>query len=177
MQEEVLDNSYLERNVPKHAKSWKRFLALLFDGFFFVICSVVISYFRQFNNVPIVTALVLLIYKPSMEHIFGATLGKMVFKLNVTSVDFQKPSLLQILLRHIFMILSQIPKMLFLMLSFDLFQVLDLDFLPRRLARNDLFFLLLFLIDAVVYIFNSNHQALHDLIAKTIVIEKRYKRY
>lgn len=175
MQEELLDSSYIESQELNYAKSWKRFLALFIDGLVYSLFGKILIFSDYNIFVDVIDALLVLLYKPTMEYMYGATLGKMVFKIKVVSVDLQNASLKQVILRNLFDIMHQTISLLILATVLDPETLkLDMDsaFIPGYdAAIHEAFFVAFVLLDVIVYIFNTKHQALHDIMAKTYVIQ------
>lgn len=170
-QENILDELLPENEEVQYAKFWQRLLAMLIDGIIFAILQRALKFFFFGDYVYLLSAFSVLLYKPVMEYLYGATLGKMAMKIKVVSTDLIAPTIAQVILRNVFSILHQFIKLLFFSSPFALAQVYDFGFLPYKLPIESLAFTTLILIDALVLVFNRNNQALHDLIAKTIVVK------
>lgn len=180
MEENILDDTYIDKDELKVAKFWPRFLAYCIDGLLLLGLKYLIGWYNpSFNESGLyVSSFIYLLYKPMLEYLFGATLGKMVFGIKVVDYTGNPTNFSSILLRNILGVLSSLTKILsgifwFQSLftsktfSFEYFQI------PyQNITLSGLVFSGLFIIDVIVFIFNNKNQALHDIIAKTLVVKK-----
>lgn len=172
MAENILDEGYLEILQIQYAKFWQRLLAILIDGTIFYILGKTIQFFFWADYVHLLSAISVLIYRPVMEYFYGATLGKMVLKIKVISTDRQKPTIAQIIMRNAFGILNQFIRFSFFYASFSYSLPLYPGFATNvSLPIEVIVFFIVLIIDTLVLICNRDNQALHDLLAKTIVIK------
>lgn len=126
MEEQILDYELQEDNEPtlepRYAGFWVRVVASILDAL--VLLPVGIFTFFSliyFNSLPLYVLSVIIsgLYKPFCEYKFGATLGKMVIDLKVTSEDYQSLSLEQSFIRSSPFLLNTIASILLIFLVFD----------------------------------------------------------
>jgi uncharacterized RDD family membrane protein YckC len=115
-----------------------------------------------------------------MEYMYGATLGKMSLNLKVTSVDFNKASLNQILVRNVFNI---VPSLVTLVVMIGIYQdpafesVSGYGEYSQFLAGFSVVQYVnllaggLVIADAIVMLADKRNRAWHDKFAGTFVIE------
>jgi len=183
----ILDQQPIEQNssTVKYAGFWIRFVAVLLDGLILAPITIGFGYFNMISlkSIPLLVLLTIvgLAYKPVMEHMYGATLAKMAFKLKVVGSDFQQASLNTILLRNIFNILPGLVSLIFSIQMFTDPEFLDVtgfqDFaiysnqIQSSQAMSIINFSLMF-IDSIMLGIDEQKRSLHDRIAGTYVIEK-----
>jgi uncharacterized RDD family membrane protein YckC len=180
MEENILDDAYIEKDELKVAKFWPRFLASCLDGLLLFGLEYLIGWYNpSFNESSLhISSFIYLLYKPMLEYLFGATLGKMVFGMKVVDYAGNPPNFSSILLRNILGISSSLSEILssifwfqsFLtskIFSFDTFQIPFQSLTLSAMALS-----VLTIVDVTVFVFNNKNQALHDIIAKTLVVKK-----
>lgn len=111
------------------------------------------------------------------EYLFSATLGKMIVGIKVVNLDGNSANFSSILLRNIIGIISNILRILASLIWFGEFlsNRLPIDILGLSRSNftiSSLIVLLFFLLDTIVFVLNNKNQALHDIIAKTLVVKK-----
>ena len=118
-------------------------------------------------------------YKPIMEAVYGATLGKMIVNLKVTNLQFETASTGEILLRNVFHIA---PSLITLVFNIQVFN--DPGFASVSGFGEYSVFIqripvlqyiswatsLITIIDAIVLLADQQRRSLHDKIAGTVVI-------
>jgi uncharacterized RDD family membrane protein YckC len=110
-------------------------------------------------------------YKPFMESVYGATLGKMVLKLKVVNVRLEKASLGEILSRNIFHV---VPFLISLTLTELFAQWVFSPIFDSSVTALTLIYIANFLVtivDIVVLLGDKRYRSLHDRIGGTCVIE------
>lgn len=98
----------------------------------------------------------------------GQTLGKKIFKIKVESETKKKVSLLQMTLR----------SLLINVIAFNLINVLAVVFLPKEwyLSINSIVTFgqwLVFIISSLLILYNKDKNGVHDMLAKTKVVDER----
>jgi len=183
----ILDEQSVEQNpgAVRYGGFWVRFLAVLLDGIILAPISFGIGYFNviSWKSIPLLILVTLagLAYKPVMEHLYGATLGKMALRLQVVSGRFDKAEFSAILLRNIFNIL---PGLISLAVSIQIYSDPGFEEISgfqefaafgNQFAANQAMSLINFaimLIDSIMLGVDEQKRSLHDRIAGTYVIEK-----
>lgn len=129
-----------------------------------------------------VVTLLTLAYKPIMEYVYGATLGKMALKLKVVDAQFEKAGLQEILLRNIFHI---VPSLVTLFFTLDIYLSPEFEEINgfmeysqysgqfKSLQIMNFVSGLITIVDAIVLLADSRKRSLHDKIAQTYVIERQ----
>lgn len=173
MEENILDAPSLENTEIHKAKLWRRLLASFIDILFLISISLTFRMFNMGNIYLVVVFAVSILYKLGMEYMYGATVGKMIFMIRIVSMKLETLTFAQVVLRNIILLANQLIRMLSVHLAFSFGQSFGFQ-VPLVLIES--IFGLIFCIDVIVLLFNRNDQALHDLMAKTIVIEKGVKR-
>jgi uncharacterized RDD family membrane protein YckC len=180
MEENILDDTYIDKDELKVARFWPRFLASCVDGLLLLGLEYLIGWYNpSFNESSLhISSFIYLLYKPMLEYLFGATLGKMVFGMKVVDYAGNPPNFSSILLRNILGISSSLLEILsgiFWFQNFFTSNPLTFDALQipfRSLTLSGLAISLLTIVDVTVFVFNNKNQALHDIIAKTLVVKK-----
>ena len=187
---EILDapqpNATIDPNTVVYGGFWVRFGAMFIDGLVLAPVSVGLMYFNVTSTKsPILLAVITLIslaYKPVMEYIYGATLGKMALKLRVVDIRFEKAGLQEILLRNIFNI---VPALIVLVITIGIYlspEFKEINGFMEYSRYNSQFTSLqiinyvsyfITIVDAIVLLADSRKRSLHDKIAQTYVIERQ----
>lgn len=174
MQENILDALYIKNTEPPKAKLWKRISAWFIDVLITLMLAKGSTFISDNEHIQMFTPVILVFtYKFYMEYTFGATLGKMMFMIRIVTVDFKTLSIVQVFLRNILDITYTLVDILVF------YQILDnkeifLAYFPIEIFSFG--FICIFFIDALVLLISRNHQALHDMVAKTIVIQKVFRK-
>jgi len=161
---------------------WKSYLVdnILIGLFLGVVNFINISFHKEFV-IYLVAALIALAYKPVMEGVYGATLGKMLIHIKVVDYEGQKISAAQAILRSIFNIFQFLLVVVFHYAAFNDslllnagsyldYQELFLESYPGVTYISNAMF---FVIVAELISMNTDfqHRSLHDRIAKTYVVK------
>lgn len=187
---EILDapqpNTTIDPNAVIYGGFWSRFGAMFIDGLVLAPVSVGVMYFNVTSaKSPLLLAVVTLLtlaYKPVMEYVYGATLGKMALKLKVVDAQFDKAGLQEILLRNIFNI---VPSLITLVLTIGIYISPEFEeingfmeysqyssqFTSLQIVTYISYFITI--VDAIVLLADSRKRSLHDKIAQTYVIERQ----
>lgn len=184
---QILDEQSIEQNSSsvRYGGFWVRFLAVMLDGIILAPITFGIGYFNvvSWKSMPllVLVSLVSLAYKPIMEHLYGATLGKMALRLQVVDSGFGKAELGAILLRNIFNIL---PGLFSLAVSVQIYAdpgfeditgFTEFTQFGNQFPANQMVSfvnLAIMLTDSIMLGIDEQKRSLHDRIAKTYVIEK-----
>ena len=174
-----------DQNV-EFVKFWTRAGAYILDGLIIGSITICINLlnisqaksFLLYLLIALLTAL----YKPFMESKYGATLGKMIFKIKVTDFNFNKISFKKSLIRSAILIfpgLLYIPIYYYAFNNPRLIEITEFVKFSNSLAVEypiqswigNLSFLIIIL-DIIVLLSDSTktERSLHDRIARTYVI-------
>jgi uncharacterized RDD family membrane protein YckC len=177
-----------EVNQPNYATFWQRAFAYLLDVLIIGSITATLNYLNFITAKSFLFYLLItlpgIIYKPWLEARYGATLGKMAFKVVVVNDDLEQITLQRSILRNLIFIVPSLIYIPYQFLAFNDAHLLGIeDFwqfsqgvglnYPSMMIFN-CFGSLLVLIDLVVLLANdtSSRQSLKDLMAKTYVIKK-----
>lgn len=170
-----------------YSKFWDRFGAFLLDGCIVLAFTLPVSYFNvtvwKIPPLYLLLGLVTMLYKPFMECRYGATLGKMIVKLEVVGHDFKKITVPEEIKRVSFYLF---PAILQYIIVLPLYFSKAFDTINNYREFNDhvalsnpsLYWITwivigLLITDTISFFVNQPNRALHDLYAGTNVIEKR----
>jgi uncharacterized RDD family membrane protein YckC len=187
---EILDapqpNATVDPNNVIYGGFWVRFGAMFIDGLVLAPVSIGVMYFNvtsaKSSLLLAVVTLLTLAYKPVMEYIYGATLGKMALKLRVVDSQFEKPGIQEIFLRNIFNI---VPSLIILVFTIGIYLRPEFEdvngfteysqyssqFTSLQIVTYVSYFITI--VDAIVLLADSRKRSLHDKIAQTYVIERQ----
>jgi uncharacterized RDD family membrane protein YckC len=183
----ILDQPTVEQDPSKvkYAGFWIRFGALILDGLILTPVSLGVSYFNitEWKSLPVFLLISMLgiAYKPLMETLYGATLGKMAVKIKVTNLRLDPANMQTILLRNIFNI---IPSLLTMFLSISMYTDPDFEsisgyqefvaFSQQYAGQQFISGIsgLLAIVDAIMLAADGQSRSLHDRIAGTYVIQR-----
>ena len=176
------DLSPLDASIEgEFAGFWRRVGATVIDTLL-VLSLFPLSYYNmiQWKSMPLllVLATIPLLYKNYCEYTWGATLGKYLNGIVVTTENFQKPSLKDIIFRNCFNIAAGLVSLgssiyVFSQPAFATTKTfIDVSLLTAKspLAQWSNIFGLLILVDILVIFGSPQKQTLHDKIAKTFVL-------
>lgn len=173
MEENILDAPSLENTEIHKAKLWRRLLASIIDVFILILISLILGILDLGNLYLIIFLVILIGYKLGMEYMYGATIGKLIFRIRIVTLKMESATLFQVIVRNSIIVANQLIKILMAYRVIGYEEAFDIA-VPFVLVQ--VLFGLIFCIDVIVLLFNRNDQALHDLMAKTIVIDKGVKR-
>ena len=188
MEEITRVENLIEKKV-EYATFWSRAGAYILDGIIVAavtlfINAINIANFKSFL-IYLPVAIVAILYKPFMERKYGATFGKMAFKLEVTDQSFNQIDFKQSLLRSIILIFPAIlfvpiyylafnnPNLVNSDQIFEFSKALTVEY-PIQSWISNLSFLII-IIDIIVLLTDNTktQRSLHDRIGKTYVIFDR----
>ncbi|MBT1699208.1 RDD family protein [Fulvivirgaceae bacterium PWU4] len=185
--EEILDEPLIEinKNTVKYGGFWKRFVAVLIDGVILTPVTLGVTYFNtiDWKNPAIFIAVSLagMAYKPVMESLYGATLGKMALKLKVVNGNFEMAGIGTILLRNS---LSLVPSIVTLAMTLPVYFHAEFasvsgfmeytSFIEGHTSAQvvNMFSGLITIVDGIVMMADNRSRSLHDKIADTLVIDR-----
>jgi uncharacterized RDD family membrane protein YckC len=185
--DEILDQAFeqSDRSKIRYGGFWSRFGASFIDGLILMPVSFGLSYLNitswKSAIILVIFSMVTLSYKPVMEFVYGATLGKMALRLRVTNLEFENASLGEILLRNIFHLTPGLISLFFTIgvytdpgfESVDGFGDFTI-FLQGFPILQYINYVVIFitLVDVIVLISDPQKRSLHDKIGGTFVIER-----
>lgn len=163
---------------------WARFFASLIDGLILIPFVFPLTYYNMVSwkspAVYLLISIVGLAYKPFCEFMYGATIGKKALNLKVVNQAYEKPSLVEILLRNIFNFIAGIVSLIFTLTLFSMpgfEQVANftdyITFTAKMKSVNSInqFSGLHYVVDVVFLLIDPMKRTLHDRIGKTYVIK------
>ena len=163
--------------MVQYHTGWQRFIALWIDSFIISALTDIISWFAipQFGVVinlsaAIAYSVVPVAYSVYMHGRFGQTLGKFFMRVKVIGADGRRISYEQAILRDIVPCLLLPISMWFSLYTVitgtlpntSLHQAIQLSLLPL--------YILWILLEMVTMLFNEERRAIHDFIARTVVV-------
>ena len=184
--DEILDQPLgtPDRSTVKYGGFWQRFGAVFIDGLILAPVTFGLTYFNitswKSSLLLIVVSLLGIAYKPVMEIMYGASLGKMALKLKVTNLEFEKADVGQILLRNIFHI---VPQLITLAFTVSLYMDPEFEsvtgFMEFSLLTQKYSMLqfanfasgALTIVDVIMLISDQQKRTLHDRIGGTLVVD------
>jgi uncharacterized RDD family membrane protein YckC len=174
-----------ENDELKYQGFWPRCYAFFIDNLIMGLLLAAVSFYnlsfvKSFNLYLGVT-LVILAYKPVMEQIYGATLGKMVLHLKVVDLNGECLSWFQAFLRVIFQISQFLLVLPFQYAAFSdpvLMETNGFFEFNQRFAEDysgvaTISTVMFFIMALEVVFMNTDvkHRSIHDRIAKTYVVK------
>ena len=169
----------------------KRAGAFLIDSIIVFIPTIIFFFFFTKNQNVFLTGFVILeiltrLYFLLMNKFCNATIGKKIFKLKILNYNSEKKdeklSWKNLILRQIFDIIVAIPQIVIPVISVLLinnwqgYQTFSYALDHYRSAPMGRFFMILSVIitfvEIIIMLINEENRCLHDLIAKTIVVEE-----
>lgn len=121
-------------------------------------------------------------YKPLLEYYFKKTVGKHFLGLFVNNVGVTRMNLVQAYARNIFFILPSLLSIPFYYFAFndsELAEITDFQYFATAMSSKfplqnvlNTFTFILLILDFLYLIINKQNRALHDIIAKTVVLQK-----
>lgn len=183
--EYILDNEFKFEHKVRYAGFWIRFGASLIDSLV-MIPIVILTFYNIFMLKSflfyVIIAIIGAMYKPLMEHYYGATVGKMAVSIKVVNPSLQRIDLGQSFLRSLPWLLQTgvgIVSMYFMFYTYGFDEVFEfMDFVSFQGSVDDpvsflsSFISLFLLVTGIVIATNDFAQGLHDKMANTFVIYK-----
>jgi uncharacterized RDD family membrane protein YckC len=170
-----------------YSKFWDRFGAFLLDGCLVLAFTLPVSYFNvtvwKMPTLYVLIGLITMLYKPFMECRYGATVGKMMVRLEVVGRDFEKITISEEIKRVSFYLF---PAILQHIITLPLYFSTVFSTISDYRAFNHQMMLsnpslhwitgiviVLLAADTISFFMNQPNRALHDIYAGTNVIERR----
>lgn len=182
METETLDdNNYNKVRNVQYANFGARLGAAVLDFFIIIIPIGAIMYFGYENKnlMLLLTGTVLaMLYKPIMEGIWSATLGKMIVGISMVDSDLEKLELTQSFMKNSIYIISSLISLLtmFWLGSQDTF-IESEGFMEAMMASQgnpyemvSMIWSVLILVSCFAMLGSSFKQTLHDRVAKTFCV-------
>lgn len=187
MQEDqyILDDEFEFEHQVRYAGFWIRFGASLIDSL--VMIPIVLLTFYDMMMLKsfafyVVISIIGALYKPLMEHYYGATLGKMAVGIKVVDSTFHRIDLETAFLRALPWLFNQVISLVSMYFIFFTvgFQDVEgfMEFAEFQQNVNDpvswlsTLSSLFLIVSGIVIATNDYAQGLHDKIANTYVIYK-----
>ena len=184
--EETYEKSIFEEGTQlqvAYGGFWERFGALILDWLVLLPLTIV-NYFNgttwKSTVLSVIIGLAYIVYKPLLEYLYGATLGKKGLTLTVVNRNYQKINGKDAVLRNIFQIVTGLIAIPITVYTLQHGTVnrsqattfADFDSGTLLSVFYVLGICVLYLADAICLVANPKKQSLHDLIASTYVIRK-----
>jgi uncharacterized RDD family membrane protein YckC len=183
---EALDQAMIANETTvKYGGGGLRFVASLVDTLVLLPLTFGISYYNiiswKSSAILISVNMLCIIYKPAMELLYGATLGKMAVKLQVVNAQYEQPNINDILIRNVFQIVPGII-MLFITVwtysdpefetitGFTEYSVWSSKFMALQFGNYAVSALMI--VDGIVLLADKQSRAWHDKIASTFVVQR-----
>lgn len=155
----------------------RRIVALLIDGLVFTPIIAINALTAQYE-LPwwmtivqrVLFALIGVGYYVLLHWKYGQTVGKMVMRLKVVSLDERPISLRQSLIRHIFYIIERFVALCLLVYFVSIGYSLSSELRTTIQLYLSIPIYIWIITDTLVCIVNKQDRALHDLIAGTVVV-------
>ncbi|MDF1697723.1 MAG: RDD family protein [Saprospiraceae bacterium] len=182
METEILDdNNYSKIRNVQYANFGLRFGATILDFLITIIPTGALVYMGYQNKSLmffLISALIGMLYKPVMEGIWGATLGKMIVNISVVDSDLEKIDLGQSFLKNAIYIINSVIGIMgqFWLTGTEAFQEAeDLQEAMMAGAENPYtmityIWLAVILISCFSMLASSLKQTLHDQLANTYCV-------
>jgi len=176
----VLDLNHTPEGEYKLAGFWIRVGASVLDSLILIpiiALNMYVLYFVKDFYIYAFVALLSFAYKPIMEGVWGATLGKMICKLKVTDINFQQVKMSKAFVRSLFWLFASLAGLLeiYPLFSSEAFIAADgwLDIAAVQSqevsAGLSYVFQLLMLVSAL-FVASKARQGLHDKMAGTYCV-------
>jgi len=184
MSDSLIDDNIFEKENEEvdYVGFMPRFWASFIDGILFAPLIWYEGYNNGYFNSFLLSFFVLIlinIYKPFMEYYYGATLGKMVFKIEVVDYNFEPITFSQALIRYIPWIVDLFLGVFAIIVYYlevsVLYDIYDKIIINNHYTYLDIASLVFLIIIAIPILNNFKGQGLHDKWARTYCIYKNKK--
>ena len=176
-----MDENPAELNYQGFQTRWKSYLIdNILLGLFLGIASFINITFYQSFYIYLITALIAVGYKPTLESMYGATLGKMLINIKVVDYDGNRINIAQAILRNIFKITQLLLVVFFQYAAFnDPVLLSTKNYFDYQLLFQESYTGVSYISNAMFVItmaelismnIDLKHRSLHDRIAKTVVV-------
>ena len=182
METEILDdNNYNDIRNVQYASFGLRLGATILDGLITLIPLGLLTYMGYQNKslmFLLLSALLGMLYKPVMEGIWGATLGKMIVNISVVDTDLERIDLGQSFLKNGIYIISSVIGMMghFWLTGTDGFQEAEGALEAMAAGQENPYAMISYIWGAVILIScfamlaSEFKQTLHDRLANTYCV-------
>ena len=182
MNDSILDDDLRKEQPVVYASFGKRLSAALLDTAI-LIPFILLSYYNMFSiksyPLAVLSTVAFAFYQPLMETQFQATLGKMATRIKVLTEDLQRADLSTILVRNSLYLISaglSASSMWFIYQNDEFAEVEDWSTFANFVATQEEnflegFFTWLIFFSCLAVAFTQKRQAIHDKMAKTVVVE------
>lgn len=165
-------------NLNRYNTFWKRLLAGLLDSFLFIPLTIVDFYVNQTENIllfitwRLISIICWMIYIMIGHGKYGQTLGKKVMQIRVLDLDEQKTiGYGRAFIRESVWLIADVSGLIYLAYASYTANANDKE-LIREVYENYTSYTILFwfLLELITMLFNNKRRALHDYIARSVVI-------
>ncbi len=185
--DQILDQGLTRdtNEAVRYAGFLPRLAALIIDGIVLAPLTLGVMWLNiatwKSPVVFILASLISLAYKPAMESLYGATVGKMALDLRVVNLEHGRADIRAVLLRNVFHI-GQSLMTFFLSLTVFTSQAIESvsGYLEFSIASQsslstivNLVTFVIVIIDLVVMLSDQRNRSWHDKIGGTYVVERK----
>lgn len=185
--DQILDQGLTRdtNEAVRYAGFLPRLAALIIDGIVLAPLTLGVMWLNiatwKSPVVFILASLISLAYKPAMESLYGATVGKMALDLRVVNLEHGRADIRAVLLRNVFHI-GQSVMTFFLSLTVFTSQAIESvsGYLEFSIASQsslstivNLVTFVIVIIDLVVMLSDQRNRSWHDKIGGTYVVERK----
>lgn len=165
-------------NLNRYHTFWRRLLAGLLDSFLFIPFTIVDFYVNQAENIllfigwSLITIICWMIYIVIGHGKYGQTLGKKIMQIRVVDIGEQKTiGYGRAFIRESVWVIADIAGLAYLAYASFTANVNDRE-LIRSVYEDYISYTILvwFLLELITMLFNNKRRALHDYIARSVVI-------
>lgn len=176
----ILDGIDLTQDQHELAGFWVRVGASLLDSLFLspiIGLNLYVLYYVKSFPAYAAVGLLSFFYKPIMEGVFGATLGKMVCKIKVTDTDFNQITLSKAFVRAILWLFVSLSALLEIYPLFEMEEFMAADgFMEVSMVQAKanptsigFIFQLILLVSGILIAFKAR-RGIHDYMASSLVV-------
>lgn len=162
--------------MEKYKTFFPRFVALLIDSFIMLPLAILDDWFRRAEFPPLffyiwipVSSLVLPVYTIMMNGFYGQTLGKMAMNVKVLDISEEPLKFTQAILRDLPQLIFNLCA-IYLGIAF-LGQSPEAENVKMAYGTFGTFAMIWGLADISTFFLNDKRRALHDFIARTVVVK------
>jgi uncharacterized RDD family membrane protein YckC len=172
-----------------YATFWNRLVSYLIDMVVILLITLPSTIYNVLNVksfwLYLLVTVITLLYKPLLEYLFGATIGKMFLDLKVKNQSFDKIDIKQSFLRSAILIVPPLFLLPFYYLAFQNESLMAVESInefnagfnaqyPSFSIVSNVIFLVV-IVDLIVMLMDKTKRniSLHDQIAKTVVIKSK----
>ena len=165
--------------MNKYNTLYARFFALILDSILLLPLGILSDWNKDFADAPVKFQIVKIFiylagffYVVLMHYFFGQTVGKMLMKVKVLDLSEKPISFFQSALRDLPQFLSIFIFVIFGDPDFFINQSKNIAEFAKNPVANSFYILLMIygLTDIIVFFTNEKRRALHDYIARTVVV-------